>query len=809
MPLPKSMASGLVDAVRQDALFVRRGLRRHPSFTFVAVATLAIGVGAATTALSIANGVLLKSPPIAEPERVVSIWELRSENAFESMEGRLLPYERYEAYRTATRDVFTGLAAHSYAHLSIAQSGSTEGAFAADGFFTSDDYFMVLGLSPAAGRLYGEGDRGVVLSERLWRARFGADLGVVGSTISVDSRPMVVMGIAPPGFVGTMSTFTGDLWVPAAAYRDLGEPEEPLPLVVPIGRLADRVERERAEALVSRVAPLLLGEGERFGIRGARLDDIRWRTDLMGPLQVGLATLLGAAVMLLLVACANIAGLVMARSYDRRREVAVRLAIGSGRARLIRQMVAENVVLFALGGAGGLAIATIATRLLSSITAPLNATVTLDLTPDLRVLALGLSVALATGIMFGLGPARQASKLDLTTSLKQGGLTGRSTRRNAFVVGQVAVATALLVVAGLAVRSNVEVLDVPLGFDPEGVVVATLDLGSHGYDVETGRAFYQRLLEDVRALPGVRSAGLGEVVMLGGAAYGSGVRPVDWEPDAERVGVLRNIVDPGYFGTTRTPIVAGRALEPTDAAESTPVAVINERLAARLWPGENALGRRFELGGREYEVVGIAADGVYAFVFEDPRNFAYYAFSQRYRPVMSLHVRADDVSTLAPQIRSIVAEIDPNVAAQGIRSMDDVVHSNRFMPRFLARSIGGFSMLGLLLAALGLYGMLAVHVAQRRREFGVRQALGAKAAEIVGLVVSRGTRLAVVGCGLGLAGALSGAHLLRSLLYGVGPFDPLTFLGVPVVLIVVSVAASLRPALQATRVDPSTMLREE
>ena len=801
--------SSLLDTLRQDMMFVRRGLRRHPTFTLVASATIAIGVGAATTVLSIANGVLMKAPPIPESERVVSIWELRSENAFESMEGRLIPFERYEAYREATGEVFSGLAAHSYAHLSVASIRSSDGAFAVGGFFTSDDYFTVLGLTPEAGRLYAEGDRAVVMSERLWRSRFGGDPSVVGSTISVDSRPMTVAGIAPVGFVGTMSTFTGDLWVPAEAYRNAGDTEAPLPLVVPIGRLADGVERGGAEALVDRLAPLLLDEAERFGIRGARLEDIRWRTDLIGTLQFGLATLLGAAAMLLIVACTNIAGLVMARSYDRRQEVAVRLAIGSGRARLIRQMIAENVVLFTLGGVGGLAIATAATRLLSAIEVPLNATVTLDLTPDLRVLAIGLSTALATGVVFGLGPARQASRLDLTTSLKEGGLARRSMRRNVFVVGQITVATTLLIVGGLAVRSNLEVLDVPLGFEPDGVLVATLDLGSHGYDAQAGRAFYQRLLDEVYALPGVSNAGLGEVVLLGGAAYGRGVRPVDWDPDTDRVGVLRSVVDPGYLETTRTPIVAGRALERTDIAQSTPVAVVNERLAARLWPGMSALGRRFEVGGRDYEVVGIAEDGVYAFAFEDPRNFAYYAFAQRYRPAMSLHVRADDPASLGPAIRSIVADIDPNVAVQGVRLMQDVVRSNRFMPRFMARSIGGFALVGLLLASLGVYGMLAVHVARRRREFGVRQALGAKAAEILGLVVWRGARLAILGCGLGVAVAFAGAPGLRSLLFGVDPLDPLTFIGVPVVLIAVSVLASLQPALRATRVDPSVTLRDE
>lgn len=818
--LPGPRRSGVVDLIRQDLLFVWRSLRRDRTFAVVVTATVAVGIAAVTTAMSVANGVLLKSPPIEEPDRVASIWEYRSVNAFESMEGRLLPWRRFEAYRDEADDVFSDVAAHRYVHVSLGDPASEGAAIAVDGFMTSGNYFTMLGVTPAAGRLYTDEDEPVVvLSERLWRSRFGADPDLVGRTVTVDSRTMEVGGIARKGFTGTMSGFTGDIWIPAIAYEALGASlgdeadalrgVSPTGLAVPIGRLREGVGWERAERRIDGLAPLLLGEGERYRIRGARLDGIRWRTDIVEVLNLGMAALVGAALLLLLVACANIAGLVLARSYDRRREVAVRLAIGSGRGRVIRQMIAENLVLFGIGGVAGIGLAAIASGLLSSVDVPLNATVTPDFRPDMRVLAAALLAVAGTGLLFGLGPARQASDLDLTTSLKEGAPSGRSGRRRLFVVGQMGVATMLLVMAVLAVRSHAEILDVPLGFEPEGVTVATFDVGSHGYDRDQGMGFYGRLLEEVRALPGVESAGLGEFVLLGGAAAGSTIRPADGDPDAPGTPTLRTVVEPGYFETTRTPILEGRAIDDRDIAESTPVVVINRRLAETLWPGRSPLGRRIVNGGREYEVVGVTADGVYAFAYEDPRSFAYYAFTQRYDPVMSLHVRSPDPAEMISRIRSVVAGLDPNVAPQGLRTMESVVHSNVFAPRFMSRAIGVFALVGLLLASLGVYGMLAVHVAQRHREYGVRQALGAKRGQILALVVSRGGLMAITGCGLGLAGAFFLARLGGSLLYGIEPFDPLTFVAVPVLLIAVAIAASLRPALQATRVDPSAMLREE
>lgn len=806
------------ESLRQDLAFAGRSLFRNKAFAVVAALTAAVAIGGATVAMSIADGLVLKSPPIPEPERMVSIWELRSVDVAESMEGRLIDYARYEAYRDATEDVFEGLAGHSYAHFSL---GTDEGAAAVDGFLTSGNYFAVLGVTPAAGRLYADDDEATaVISERLWQSRFGGDPSVVGSQILVNSRTFTLGGVARAGFVGTMSTFTGDLWLPAPAYSAQvpgGDAFDDLPtvgaragLVVPTGRLREGLTVEQATERVNQVAPLVRAQEDAdLRVRGARLDDIRWRADLRSFLDVGLGALLGAAAMLLLIACANIAGLFLARAYDRHREVAVRMAIGSGRWRIVRQMVTENLVLFLVGGAGGALLAWALSRAVASVDVPLNATITLDTTAGARTLTAGIGLSLFLGAVFGLLPARQASRLDLSTSLKEGAQRSSGGRvRSAFVVGQVAVATLLLVMAGLTTRSFLKILDVDLGFEAEGMLVATFDVASHGYDEARGRAFYDELLTRVRALPGVESASLAEFGALRGASASNGMRAADGGEDAPSVSVSRNVVDPAFAEVNRLELVQGRFIGEEDQAGDPWVAVLNETAAERLWPGRNPLGRTVRTGGREHEVIGVVRDGVYAFTFEEPKAYAWYADTQRYRPGRTVHVRAQDLSALPGQIREIVHSLDPAVALQSPVPMTQVVSANQFMPRFLWTLTAAFAVTGLLLACLGVYGMLSVHVARRKREFGVRMALGARAVQILTLVMSRGARLAAVGCFLGLAGAFATARLLSALLYGIQPFDWVTFVTVPVLLLATSVLASLWPARRATSVDPRTALQE-
>jgi predicted permease len=804
----------MIDQIGQDLRFAFRGLRRQRAFTVISALTIAVGIGATTTVLAIADTVLRSAPPVPDADRLVSIWELRRGLASESIEGRLLPFARYEAYEEATRDVFDGLAAHAYADFALR---TQSGAIALDGFLTSPNYFEVLRVQPATGRLYTADERVVVLSARLWRARFGSDPGLVGSTVYVDSQPFVVAGIAPAGFTGTMFGVGGDAWIPAAAYREAtgrsgatfgGQTT----LVVPIGRLAGGVDPEIAAERVASVARAIPPEDPQVTVQGARLDPIAWRGDLLAGVKTFIGILIGGAVMLLLIACANIAGMILARAVGRGREIAIRLAIGVGRVRLVRQLLTESLLLFLIGGTGGVLLAIAATRALSRIDVPVSATIDLNVSPDPAIIAIGIAVAALTGIVFALGPALRMSAVDLTRSLKHGGLAGTRFQRSRtlFVAGQFAMSVVLLVVAGLFLRSLRAGFRVDLAFDPENVVVATIGLDAHGYDEDRGRQFQAALLDRIRTSPDVESAALARLVMLGGMAEGSSVRAAEWDP-AERPGLSsrRNVVDHSYFTTMRVPLVAGRSFSSSDVAGSTPVAVINERLASQLWPGEAAVGRRIRTDGTVYEVVGVAADGRYTFLTEE-HAFIYTSMEQAWSPLASVHVRSNgNRAGVAAAMVQAANALDPNVAVEDFRLMTEVVDLSLFPQRFAWALTGIFAAIGIVLALIGIYGVLALYVAQRTREFGIRIALGASTGDVLRLVVRRGLLLAVAGSAAGLLLAVAATGALRSFLFGVSPLDPLTFGAVTALMLAIALLACTVPARRATRADPLDALREE
>ena len=567
-----ALATRAFEELRFDLRFALHGLRRNSTFTVVAALTIAVGMGATTAMLSIANAVLLRPPPIMEPHRVLAIGERSRGDYRESIEGRQLSYDRYEAYKERTTDVFEDLAGHSYTSVAIA---ADDGAVVVNAFTTSGNYFAVLGLVPGIGRLFQDDqEESVVLSDRLWRSRYGADPTVVGRTISIDGSAH--RWVAPTGFVGTMSGFTGDVWLPAVAYTRLAGLGTSY--VVPIGRLRSGVDRALAEQRVS-AAALAIPPASGTTVQGARLEGLLWRTDLREPITVGIGIIMGTAALLLLVACANIAGMMTARSYERRREVAVRLAIGAGGGRLARQMLVESVLLALIGGAGGILLASAGTAGLSTIAFPIDATITLDATPDLGVLVASFVLATLTGVLFGLGPALRSARTDLTTSLKEGAQGARlSHKKTAFLVGQLALSTLLLLTAGLFLRSYLAVADVPLGFEADGVTVASLSLATHGYSEEEGLRFYEELIDRVRAAPGVESASLGRFVLLGGTNASNRGRAVDAGQDAPDVNIPYNVVDPEYFRTNRMELVAGRFLTPSDAEDTPYVAVVTRRL---------------------------------------------------------------------------------------------------------------------------------------------------------------------------------------------------------------------------------------
>jgi predicted permease len=802
--------SWLRDAGR-DAGYAVRTLARSPGFAIVAVLTVSLGVGATTALFSVVNALLLRPLPVAEPARLFTVQEERVGRVHSGAEGTAMSYDRYLAYRAATPALFSGLAAHRYLNLSVRAGG---GAVPAGAMVASGNYFRVLGLRPAAGRFFSADDEpAVVLSHRFWRERFAGDPGAVGGVVVLNGTPFTVAGVAPRGFDGTITGMATEVWVPFQAYRATARGGSLEDWVVPFGRLATGVEPAAAAARVEALAKSIPTKEAHTSVSGARLEQM---TGLPGnarrPLAGFLGMLLALGALVLLIASANIAGMLLARAVARRREVAVRLAVGARRGRLVRQLVTESLVLFLAGGVGGLLLAFAVTRAFGRIRFPVAERIVFEVTPDLRVLAFSLAIAAATGIGFGLVPALQATRPELLPALKEGathGGTGRVRGRSLFVAAQLAMAVLLMVIAGLFARTLRHGLAVDPGFQAEGVRVAATDLGPHGYDAARARAFYRQLTERVRALPGVQSAGLTDLALLAGSSHGEDVETVSpGEAEPRRLNLSMAVVDPGYFPTLRIPIVAGRAFTDADGPGSPHVVVVNQTLAGRLWPGENPLGKRLRKGPEEWEVVGVARDGKYVSVSEEPRAFAFFPFAQAYTPRMLLHVRGGEAG-LHEQIRREVRALDPNVAVENEAALSSVVGLTLLPQRVAAILVGVLGVLGLALAGIGVYGVLAYQVAQRTREFGIRLALGASARDVMRLVVGRGALLAAGGAAVGLLMAAGITRFLRGFLFGVSPLDPLTFAGVAATLAAVALLASYLPARRAVRVDPMQALRAD
>lgn len=801
----------VLDPLSQDVRHGARFLVRAPGLALVAVVTIALGVGATTTVFSAVNVLLLRPLPFAGADRVGSIQEQRSGMVSTGIDGMRLPYFRYLEYREATTDIFESLAAHRHEeHFSLRLADAT---LAVNGSLTSGNFFETLAVRPALGRAYSTDDANeIVISHLLWATQFGSDPGVIGRTVGLDGRVVTIAGVAPAGFGG--ATFVADLlWAPVGV-RGVAHDSWDVRMV-PVGRIRDGVPFERAAAAVNAVALRIPPNEDGTTVRAARFDRVAVvpgsaRTAVSGFFGM----MLGMALLVLLIAAANVAGIMLARGFARRRELAVRLALGAGRGRVVRHLLAESMVLFTLGGALGVWLAYIGTAWLARIPLPPQVPpVLLDLAPDARVLAFAVVLTGLTGMVFGLVPALRTSRPDLVTALKSGapGSVGSDGRgRSIFVGAQVAFAVTVLLTAMLFARSLRQGLRTDIGFDPDGVVAATIDLGPPlDYDSERGYAFQRTLLERVRALPGVESAALSQYVQLSGMRSGGNVRRAD-EPSLNTHAAY-SAVTPDYFATMRIEIVAGRGFTDADDAGAAPVVVINRTLAERLWPGESPIGHMVTGLTREpAQVVGVTEAGRYTFVTEEPSAFVFQPYHQVYRHVMSIHARAPGAEAatlrgLADQVRAL----DPDIAIGTAIPVRDLVGMSLLPHRVAAQFVGAFGVVGLILAALGIYGVLAYEVARRTRELGIRRALGASSVRVVGVVVRRGGLVAAVGCVIGTALGAAVAMAVRSQLFGIRPLDPVTFMAVPAVLFGAALLASCVPAVRANAVQPSEALRTE
>jgi predicted permease len=810
-----------------DLRYGVRMLSKAPAFTLVAVVSLALGIGLNTAIFSVVNVLLIRPVPVVK-EQARLMW-LRAS----------ISYPDYVDYAEQTKS-FAGMAAATgSSEFSLSTSGEPE---IVKGEYVTGNYFDVLGVGAFKGRTFDKSEGQtpvpvVVLSEHLWRTRFNSDSSLIGRQISINGLSFTVVGVAPKNFIGTEVGLNRELWVPLLMQPVLNPPEagrasDPISnrfsernshWLSVFARLNPGISREQAATELSTVArhiaetysgkvePETLRSVQLLGMSGGM--DPRDQQDAV-PLA---GIVLAVVALVLLIACANIASLLLARAASRRRETAVRQAVGASRSRLVRQWLTESVLLGVAGGAFGLLLAWWANQLLISYlqTTPLAS---LEVGLDYRVLGFTFLVSIATGVIFGLAPALQASRLDIVTALKSEGSwqnTGRSRLRAMFVTAQLTLSVVLLIGAGLFIRSLQSANRIDPGFRVEHALTVPINLGLLRYNETEGSNFYRDLLGRVQAQPGVERASLVRFQQLGFSfaqyqviAEGTEARPAD-----EGLSVGFNVVGPNYFKTLETSLLRGRDFAETDRKGAPEVVVINETLAAMLWPHEDALGKRLSVGGPGgpfLEVVGVARDGKYRSLGEEPHPYVYQPVLQSYDPNMTLVVRTmGEPQAIAPAVREQIRALDAKLPIADVKTFRDQLDLSLFPSRVAAWTLGGFGVLALLLAAIGIYGVVSYSVAQRTREIGVRMALGAKRKDVLRLVLGQGLFVIAFGLAVGLLLALAVTRLIAGFLYGVGATDLLTFGSVPLLLGVVALAASYIPARRATKVDPLVALRYE
>jgi predicted permease len=827
-------AGNPMNALLQDLRFGARMLAANPGFTLVAVLSLALGIGANSTIFTVVNAVLLNPLPVKDASTLVSVFTTDDRNRgngqlFAFLQTSRLNLEDYRAQNT----VFSQLATYNGLALSFSGRGEPEQVF---GEMVSGNFFDVLGVTPSRGRAFLPDEDVVpgqklvtVLSDAFWQRRLGGDPSVVGSTLTLNGHAFTVVGIAPPGFKGANAIVSPALWVPVMTHPQVarGFLQENIDsrralLFNAVGRLKPGVTLEQAEANLKTIADRLAREypndnaGRNVALKPLAESTINpgFRENFVraGGLMM---TVVG---LVLLIACANVANLLLARASARQREVAVRLSLGASRARLVRQLLTEGLLLAVLAGALGLLIAYWAQGVLWSLRPPALPADAIDLTPGARVLAFTALVSVLTAVVFGLAPAFTSSRPDLVAELKQraGGSAGSNrpwSLRNLLVAGQVALSLVALVGAGLFVKSLGRAQRIAPGFDHERLALLTVDLGAQGLNEEQARAFHRRMLERARALPGVEDATLASGVPLFQGGFLRTVFPEGTDASDRKNGrlVQLNTVEPGYFRTMGIRLVRGRDFTEADHADAPHAVVVNETMARQFWPDQEPLGKRFQFFGQDWlnEVVGVARDGKYNFIGEDAVPHIYLSLRQTYEPAVSLHLRSADPAAALGLARQQVQEMDRSLPITNVFTFATILDQSLWAPRVGAYLLGVFGLLSLLLAVIGIYGVMSYAVSQRTRELGVRMALGAGQSDVLRLVVGQAALVAGIGIVVGLALSLAATRLVANLLFEVSARDPLTFVGIPLLLAAAALLASLKPAWRATRVDPTIALRSE
>jgi putative ABC transport system permease protein len=791
-----------------------RAFRKSPGFSALVVVVLAVGIGANTAIFSIVNGVLLKPLPFAGAARLVAVDSLTRNEPDTSSYPDFLDWH-------ARATTFDRLAAYDTAAITLTGVGDATSLSCS---MVSADLFPMLGVAPLQGRVFTVEDDGagatrtVLLTEGLWAQRFSRDPGIVGRSITLDGDAFVVIGVMPARFQFPFdSEDPPQAWIPIKASRFAAQWAEQrnASFLRVIGRLRDGVPLQRAQSELSTIADALAAQYPRSKGRGILIRP--FQEVLVANYRLALVVLLGAVAAVLLVACANIANLLLARGSARRRELAVRTALGATRSQIVGQLLVESLLLAVVGGVAGALLALWGVELLVRVS-PLQIPRLHDVRVDRAALIFAVAISMLTGVLSGLVPAFHLSRSNPSEWLKdgdRGGSSGAGSRtRQALVVAEMAISLVLLAVAGLLVRSLVTLQRVNPGFVIERSVAMQLLLPGARYpDNKSLVLFYRRLHDELRT-PSVSAAALSSTLPMSGDNIGLGFSVEDHPTDpGTRTSAALFAISPEYFETMGIPVVRGRRFTERDDERAPAVVIVSEALAAKYWPGEDAVGKRMTIGYNNSGprvVVGIVGDVKQTNLSDAPQPQMYTPFEQTPWPFIAVVIRtAAAPDGAAGLLRGILARVDPMQGAGEIRTLEQYVSRSVATPRFTALLTGAFAVVALLLAGFGLFSVMAYSVAQRRREIGIRMALGAQASDVRGMVVGQALGLGVTGLAIGLVGAFATTRVLSSLLFGVSANDPGTFAGVSTVLLAVMLLAAYLPAHRATRVDPVTALRTE
>ncbi len=811
----------------QDIRYGLRVLAKSPGFTVVAVLSLAIGIGASTVVFSWVEGVLLRPlPGVEKPEGLVAFETFASKRDFVG-----LSYPDYRDYRDHLK-LLAGLATTEFTPLSVGREGRAEQLA---GEMVSGNYFTVLGVRPVLGRVFTQGEVGdkpdgspvVVISSRLWRGRYNADPQIVGKTIRVNQHDLTVIGVAPLDFRGAVAGLRSDLWVPYMMHPELQAVGEWMLAdrgnrnIYGIARLRAGVNLAQANAEISALARRMSKANvpQDTGITAKVVPIWKWKYGAQSLLLRPLEILMAVCLVVLLIVCANVANLLLARFSARQKEFSVRLALGAGRFRLARQILTESGLLAGAGGLAGVALAIWLGGALQSLVPPGYLGVALNAPLNWAVLVFALVVCAVAALLSGLAPAIHSARAEVGESLKEGGRSGavghESRRlRSALVVAEMAMALVALVCAGLLARSFEATRSVNPEFDSRHVLMARFFINASGQNLERRKIFCERLREKLETSPGVKDVAYSDVEPLGiYAGWWERIQVQGYVPASdENMKIDRAVVSPGYFKLMHIPLLEGRDFTKQDELKSQPVMIVNQSFAKRFFGRQEAIGQKVNGLGKWFTVVGVARDSKYNKLTEAPTPFFYVPFRQVYRADMGLafFVRVSGNPNLAISIVSRdVREVDPNVTVADAIPLADHVLDTLYAQKLAATFLSVLGGLALLLAAVGLYSVMAYSVTQRTHELGIRMALGAQRKDILELVVGQGFVLTIVGIVVGIVAALGLMRLVGSFLYGVTTSDPITFVAASILLAGVSLAANLIPARRATKVDPIIALRYE